>query len=1122
MHTFSIHYIHPYIFGEISDKSICENLEKRYRDNWIFTYIGPVLISVNPFKNMSYFTQKEVDMYQGAAQYENPPHIYAIADNMYRHLTTDNENQCVMISGESGAGKTVNAKYILDYINTVSGGGDRSTHVKDVVKYSNPLLEAFGNAKTLRNNNSSRFGKYIEIFFNSGQPAGGEVSNFLLEKSRVVLQNPGERNFHIFYQMVKGSSRDFKDICGISDDLDYYGYLENTESSAPGIDDTKDWNEVLSAMETMNMSREDQLDVISIVSSILHLGNISFSEGQNEVASVYLQDSLDTPSQLLLVDPGSLNQCLVTHIMETNGEVINVSHSVQQAEQTRDALSKALYSRLFDYLVQRINVAMKNSGGTSSMHSLGILDIYGFEIFEKNGFEQFCINFVNEKLQQIFIELTLKNEQEEYKQEGIQWKEINYFNNKVVCNLLESRSPPGIFECIDEISIIYAKVQDKADDNLRNMLRKNFTSNQYFADASNGFIICHYAGEVNYNSAGFIEKNKDILFLDLIKLMKGSASHLVKSLFKEEVEKTRKRPTTAGSKIKTQANELVNKLMLCTPHYVRCIKPNETKQPKDWEVERVMHQVGYLGLTENIRVRKAGFAYRRLFEKFVLRYSILTSETWPPGSYRGDTRGAVEHILRSVNMQRKEYEMGKTKLFIKAPESLFLLEEVRERKFDHFARVIQNKVVGGAPNSPPDIFFKKKERRKHSLNRNFFSDYIGLDNKPELRALVGKREKIEFAQTVDKLDRYFKMTKVDLILTGKNLFLIGREKAKGKNKKDSTVEVMKREIPISQISKISLSSRQDDFVIIHVKDDYSSCLQIRLKSEFVTTLLRTGKEKFAKSIPIQFNDIIDFEVKKGEKRKLSFILGTGDKAILKHGRFLPKEATVEIGRGEPNTSKPRSLDNNNRKGLTGRRGGTGKTGFQGNGQHRGGGRGGEGGGRGGGGGGGVGWVGHGVGGRGGGVSQRGSGFGGRAGFKGNGLQRRDEGSENEYARKPERRSIKMTKRSELARSQARRETSEARRNVDISILSVPKLAAGHIHRQNVKQDEKPALKPKPSNRTLVSRVRVKYDYDAQDQDELTIRVGDIIIVKNEDASGWWTGQLNEKKGFFPADYIEKI
>ncbi|XP_030398467.1 unconventional myosin-Ie-like [Gopherus evgoodei] len=285
------------LLAKISEDAIVENLKKRFLDDYIFTYIGPVLISVNPFKQLPYFTDREIDMYQGAAQYENPPHIYALADNMYRNMLIDGENQCVIISGESGAGKTVAAKYIMSYISKVSGGGPKVQHVKDIILKSNPLLEAFGNAKTVRNNNSSRFGKYFEIQFSrGGEPDGGKISNFLLEKSRVVSQNPGERSFHVYYQLLEGASLEQRENLGITSP-DYYYYLNQSASyKVDDMSDRQEFQETLAAMEVVGLSGEEQALVLQIVAGILHLGNISFREEGN-YAAVESEDfyKLQTP-----------------------------------------------------------------------------------------------------------------------------------------------------------------------------------------------------------------------------------------------------------------------------------------------------------------------------------------------------------------------------------------------------------------------------------------------------------------------------------------------------------------------------------------------------------------------------------------------------------------------------------------------------------------------------------------------------------------------------------------------------------------------------------------------------------------------------------------------------------
>uniref|UniRef100_A0A8C5BH55 Myosin IEb n=1 Tax=Gadus morhua TaxID=8049 RepID=A0A8C5BH55_GADMO len=588
------------LLSKINEDAITDNLKKRYMDDYIFTYIGSVLISVNPFKQLPYFTDREVELYQGAAQYENPPHIYALADNMYRNMMIDTENQCVIISGESGAGKTVAAKYIMSYVSKVSGGGAKVQHVKDIILQSNPLLEAFGNAKTVRNNNSSRFGKYFEIQFSrGGEPDGGKISNFLLEKSRVVSQNQGERSFHIYYQLLDGASKEQRENLGVTT-ADYYFYLNQSATfTVEDVSDKKDFAETMEAMAVIGLTDLEQEAVLQLVAAVLHLGNISFRE-ENNYAMVESEDFLAFPSYLLGISQEGLCSKLTSRNMDSKWggktESIAVTLNTEQASFSRDALSKALYSRLFDFLVVT---------GTTYTH-------------------QFCINFVNEKLQQIFIELTLKAEQEEYVQEGIRWTPIDYFNNKVVCDLIESKlNPPGIMSILDDVCATMHAKGEGADMTLLQKLQGGIGSNQHFSSWNKGFIVHHYAGKVSYDVNGFCERNRDVLFNDIIELMQSSEFAFIKNLFPENLEaEKRGRPSTVSTKIKKQANNLVQTLMKCTPHYIRCIKPNETKRARDWEESRVRHQVEYLGLRENIRVRRAGYAYRRAFAKFLQRSEV--------------------------------------------------------------------------------------------------------------------------------------------------------------------------------------------------------------------------------------------------------------------------------------------------------------------------------------------------------------------------------------------------------------------------------------------------------------------------------------------------------------------
>ncbi|XP_040017912.1 unconventional myosin-Ie isoform X1 [Gasterosteus aculeatus] len=1094
------------LLSKITEDAIVDNLKKRYMDDYIFTYIGPVLISINPFKQMPYFGEKEVEMYQGAAQYENPPHIYALADNMYRNMMIDRENQCVIISGESGAGKTVAAKYIMSYISRVSGGGPRVQHVKDIILQSNPLLEAFGNAKTVRNNNSSRFGKYFEIQFSSGgEPDGGKISNFLLEKSRVVMRNPGERSFHIFYQLIEGASGEQKSSLGITS-LDYYTYLNQSGSyKVDDINDKSDFQETTHAMDVIGISAEDRSMVLQIVAGVLHLGNITFKEAGN-YAAVESEEFLAFPAFLLGIDQDRLKEKLTSRKMDSKWgskvESIDVTLNVEQACYTRDALSKALHSRVFDFLVESINKAMVKD---HQEFNIGVLDIYGFEIFQKNGFEQFCINFVNEKLQQIFIELTLKAEQEEYVQEGIKWTQIDYFNNKIVCDLIESKSPPGIMCILDDVCATMHAVGEGADQTMLQKLRVQINTHEHFNSWNQGFIIHHYAGKVSYDAEGFCERNRDVLFTDLIELMQSSESGFIRARFPENLNAEKKgRPTTAGSKIKIQANDLVGKLMKCTPHYIRCIKPNETKKPRDWEESRVKHQVEYLGLKENIRVRRAGYAYRRVFRKFLNRYAILTKESWP--TWQGDEKQGVIHLLRSVNMDPDQFQLGRTKIFVKAPESLFLLEETRERKFDGYARTIQKawrkylarKKYVQMREEASDLLLNRKERRRHSLNRNFVGDYLGMDDRPELRQFLAKREKIDFADKVTKYDRRFKGIKRDLILTPKSVYLIGREKVKQGPEKGQVTEVLKRRIDVEKILAVSLSTMQDDFMIMH-EQEYDSLLDCVFKTEFISLLARRFEERTQRKLPLKFSNTLELKLKKenwgflsgGGSRQVLFVGGQGDQPVLKPSS---KSLQVSVGAGLPKNTRP------TRKSFSQVRSTATRTPQN------------------------TPW---------------------RA-APGPPVAHQNGGPKNADHVANQRNSQHHNQRKAPAANTPHpflpsnanqlKERGSSRPQPNLDCLKVPEQGAagngdrrptsngGIAHRPSASRPApgggrpKPAPKPKPQ----VPQCRALYAYDAQDTDELSFNAEELIDIIKEDASGWWTGRLRGKQGLFPNNYVTKV
>ncbi|XP_067932052.1 unconventional myosin-Ie-like isoform X2 [Watersipora subatra] len=1078
------------LLQKISEDAIVENLRKRFMDDWIYTYIGPVLIAVNPFKEMPYFTQKEIEIYQGAASYENPPHIYALTDNMYRNMLIDLENQCVIISGESGAGKTVSAKYIMAYIARVSGGGEHVQKVKDVILESNPLLEAFGNAKTVRNNNSSRFGKYVEIQFSrGGEPIGGKISNFLLEKSRVVGQNATERGFHIFYQICAGADATVRESLGITEPS-YYFYLNQSGSyKVDGMDDRTEYQDTLRAMNVMGMSSDVQESVVSLVAGILHIGNIGFVENGN-YAAIRDAEYLSFPSYLLGITEEQLQNKLLSRIMDTKwgnkSEKIEVTLNVDQAAHTRDALSKAIYTRLFDFLVQVVNKAMSID---REEINVGILDIYGFEIFARNGFEQFCINYVNERLQQIFIELTLKAEQEEYVQEGVKWKPIDFFNNKVVCDLIDEKKPPGIICVLDDVCATMHAVAEGADQTLLQKLGNAVGRHKHYQGNPSGFVIHHYAGQVSYTVDGFCERNRDQLFPDLIELMQSSEQEFIRSLFPEDIASMNKgRPTTFGNKIKRQANDLVSKLMKCTPHYIRCIKPNETKKPKDWEDSRTKHQVEYLGLKENIRVRRAGFAYRRVFDKFLRRYAILTPETYPV--WRGRPDQGISLIMNSVHMDDDQWQLGKTKVFIKNPESLFLLEEVRERKFDKFARVLQKawkqynakRYYFKLREQASDILFNKKERRRFSVNRNFVGDYIGLDDNPGVKALVGRREKVEFAGTVTKYNRRFKTTKMDLVVTNKFVYLVGREVIKKGPQKGQYEEVIKRKLDYEQITGVSLSALQDDFFILHSNDSYDSLLESVFKTEVLTCLSKCHKAKLSRDLRLKFNNSLEFAVKK-EKwqgagvRSIKFLVGGGDIAFLKPSG---KNLTVTIAAGSPKNTRPRkvALDQPPKPARTHAHQGYTEV-------HK----------------------------------------------PGRPAPNRPAPAQQKHSIKPKRFSKDLSP--HLPAGGAQQIARHITGTGDLSnaeFMQTPTAGVAGLQRKlsrdnKVNKPPPAAGRPKPKSaqpKPSLPKVKALYAYDAQDTEELSFNQSDMIDVIKENENGWWLGRLRGREGIFPYNYVEKI
>uniref|UniRef100_A0AAX7SMW2 Myosin IHb n=1 Tax=Astatotilapia calliptera TaxID=8154 RepID=A0AAX7SMW2_ASTCA len=681
-----------------SETACLDNLRKRFHENLIYTYIGTLLVSVNPYKELDIYSKKQMDTYMGVNFFELPPHIYALADNAFRTMMSEFNNHFILISGESGAGKTEASKKILQFYAVSCPSTKVLNNVRDRLLLSNPVLEAFGNAKTLKNDNSSRFGKYMDIQFDhQGGAVGGHILSYLLEKSRVVHQNHGERNFHIFYQLVEGGEEDLLRWLGLERNCKHYRYLvQGNCAKVSSINDKSDWKTVRKALSVIDLSESDIENLFGIIASVLHMGNIKFEAD----ARGYAMLNNNQEMQWLLGIPNQVLQQGLTHRkIEAKSEEVFSPFSVDHAVYARDALAKAIYGRTFSWLVNKINESLANMD-SSRKTVIGLLDIYGFEVFSVNSFEQFCINYCNEKLQQLFIELTLKSEQEEYEMEGIEWEPVPYFNNKIICDLVEEKFR-GIISLLDEECLrpgeatdltFLEKMEDKIGGHPHFVTHKLADQKTRKTLKRGDFRLLHYAGEVTYCVVGFLDKNNDLLYRNGKEVMRQSKNAIIKHCFPSTEPDSKRRPETVVTQFKNSLVGLTEILMMKEPWYVRCIKPNEAKQPGHFDDVLVRHQVKYLGLMEHLRVRRAGFAYRRKYEVFLQRYKPLCPDTWP--NWKGTAAEGVRCLIKHLGYKSDEYKMGRTKIFIRHPRTLFATEDAFQVCKHKLATRIQAKYKG--------------------------------------------------------------------------------------------------------------------------------------------------------------------------------------------------------------------------------------------------------------------------------------------------------------------------------------------------------------------------------------------------------------------------------------------
>ncbi|RWS12427.1 unconventional myosin-Ib-like protein, partial [Dinothrombium tinctorium] len=609
------------------------------------------------------------------------------------------------------------AKIALQYLVRGGSSSPQIELLREKIINISPILEAFGNAKTQHNSNSSRFGKFLELEFDcNGDPVGGLITNYLLEKSRVIRQSLGERSFHIFYQLVSGADIHLLKSLKLQRSLDSYNILKLSRcAQIANVDDKINFIETKRALEVMGLTQEEIIFTFHIVASVLKLGNIQYLPRANmdgtEGCTLLNEYEIYDICEMLCIDVNALETSLTQRSVETRNEVLVTDLSASEANYARDALCKALYSRLFTWLINKLNESIR-AKRVGKRRSVGILDVYGFEVFERNSYEQFLINYCNEKLHQIYIDVVLRQEQEEYIKEGIHWKRIDFFNNSNICDLIEKNNH-GILSMLDEECLRPNPVTDEL---FLHKLIQTCQENPYFeshgcksfvvdihhkseihslSNPSVGalphhcFRIRHYAGSVTYAISGFVEKNNDLLFKDLSNVMYKSDNPLLRILFPEGNPKrtTLKRPATTASQFKISIGALMKNIQSKQLNFIVCIKPNELKEPLIFEMALVQHQVRYLLLLECCKIKKLGFFFRQEYESFLKKYKMLSACTWP--HWTGSTVEGVGNLLKDLPIYLPHCYFGRTKLFIRSARTVFELNEMRRDRLHELATLCQ-------------------------------------------------------------------------------------------------------------------------------------------------------------------------------------------------------------------------------------------------------------------------------------------------------------------------------------------------------------------------------------------------------------------------------------------------
>ncbi|KAJ8247860.1 hypothetical protein GJAV_G00251360 [Gymnothorax javanicus] len=680
----------------LHEPAVLHNLRVRFIDSkLIYTYCGIVLVAINPYENLPIYGTDIINAYSGQNMGDMDPHIFAVAEEAYKQMARDERNQSIIVSGESGAGKTVSAKYTMRYFATVSGSSTEA-NVEEKVLASNPIMEAIGNAKTTRNDNSSRFGKYIEIGFDKRYHiVGANMRTYLLEKSRVVFQADEERNYHIFYQLCASAHLpEFQDLkLGKADDFHFTS--QGRSPVIDGVDDAKELCSARHAFSLLGINESYQMGIFKILASILHLGNVVVKDRDSESSRIEPDNrNLAVFCDLMGITYRDMSHWLCHKKLKTATETYIKPIPKLQAINSRDALAKHIYAKLFDWIVAHVNKALQAAVKQSSF--IGVLDIYGFETFDINSFEQFCINYANEKLQQQFNMHVFKLEQEEYVREEIPWTLIDFYDNQPCINLIEAKM--GVLALLDEECKMPKGSDDTWAQKLYNTHLKTCALFEKPRMSNKAFIIKHFADKVEYQCEGFLEKNKDTVNEEQINVLKASKFDLLVELFQDEESATsptgapsggrtrltvkpqpaasaKEHKKTVGLQFRNSLQLLMETLNATTPHYVRCIKPNDFKFPFTFDPKRAVQQLRACGVLETIRISAAGFPSRWTYQEFFSRYRVLMKQK----DVQTDRRLTCRKVLEKLVQDKDKYQFGKTKIFFRAGQVAYL-EKLRADK----------------------------------------------------------------------------------------------------------------------------------------------------------------------------------------------------------------------------------------------------------------------------------------------------------------------------------------------------------------------------------------------------------------------------------------------------------